>query len=67
MANKRRKKSKANPVREWISDNLRYLLLILIVVIAALVAFLVYRGLSNRTRSAAETTSISTEASSGTV
>ncbi len=64
MAKKRRKKGSANPVREWISDNLRYLLLILIVVIAALVAFLVYRGFSNRARPTAETTAISTQASS---
>ena len=48
MAKRRRKKGRVNPVREWISDNLRYLLLILVVVIAILVAFLVYRGLSNR-------------------
>ena len=63
MAKKRRKKSSVNPVREWISDNLRYLLLILIVVIAALVAFLVYRGFSNRSRPEVSTTAMSTSSS----
>ncbi len=65
MAKKRRKKSRVNPVREWISDNLRYLLLILVIVIAALVAFLVYRGLSNRAGSStAQVTSVGKETSS---
>ena len=67
MAKKRRKNGRVNPVREWISDNLRYLLLILVVVIAALVAFLVYRGFSNRSQSGATTTAINTTASSGNV
>ena len=47
MANKKKKKA-ANPVREWISDNLRYMLLILIVLIAALAVFLIYREVSER-------------------
>ncbi|MBR2561788.1 MAG: hypothetical protein IKE31_06535 [Eubacterium sp.] len=54
MAKKRKRKKGENPVREWVSDNLRYLLLILIVVIAALAAFLIYREVSDR-RSAAGT------------
>ena len=45
MANRKRKE---NPVREWISDNLRYLLLILILIIAALAAFLIYREIADR-------------------
>ena len=48
MARKRKRKKGENPVREWISDNLRYLLLILIVIIAALAAFLIYREVSDR-------------------
>ena len=53
MAKKRKKKNGENAVREWISDNLRYLLLILIVVIAALAAFLIYREVSDRRSAAA--------------
>ena len=41
--------------------------MILIVVIAALVAFLVYRGFSNRSQSGATTTALTTTASSGNV
>ena len=52
MANRRKRQE--NPEREWISDNLRYLILLLIVLIAALAAFLIYRQVSDR-RSAAGT------------
>ena len=54
-------------MREWISDNLRYLLLILIVVIAALAAFLVYRGFSNRTQTGVATAATNTTAAAGNV
>ncbi len=45
---KNRKRGRGNPVREWFSDNLRYLLLVLVIVVAALAAFLIYREVSDR-------------------
>ncbi len=62
MANKKRKKD--NSFREWLSDNLRYLLLLLIVIIAALAAFLIYREFSDRRQAAGTETQTEQEAQS---
>ena len=59
-----KRKRKENPVREWISDNLRYLLLILILVIAALAAFLIYREIADRRSRTGGETAIAAEGSS---
>lgn len=63
-SNNNNNKKKSSPVREWFSDNLRYILLIVIVIIAALVAFLIFREVTDKKGAAKTSTTVSASATS---